>query len=314
MTDQLNLLLNVMDTIPDLICLKDQEGRYIFCNKAFEKYYGKSRQQLAGHTDFEFKNPETAETQRKQEMEIQETGDSSVSYEWITFSESGETCLVETVKSLMKDESGKLIGILCISKDVTEQKVMEEKLREVNLQLLYLSDKDALTGLANRRKFNDHLDMEWHHAVRRKESIALIMLDIDKFKQYNDTYGHLAGDQCLYKIGTLMSNIIKRHTDLAARYGGEEFGIILGNIDEHHTFEMAEKIRKGIFDLNIQHSASHYLNSQNEPVVTVSAGAAVIIPQRNSEPEELILLADQALYKAKEDGRNRTVVYTTGSQ
>ncbi|HNH07137.1 MAG TPA: diguanylate cyclase [Leptospiraceae bacterium] len=310
MTNELNLLLSVMDTIPDLICLKDTEGRYILCNKAFERYFGASKAQLSGRTDFDFKTTETAEAQRKQDSEILEKGESSIFYEWITFSESGETSLVETIKTPMKDESGRLIGILSISKDVTEQKVMEEKLREVNLQLLYLSDKDALTGLANRRKFNDHLDMEWHHAVRRKESIALIMLDIDKFKQYNDAYGHLAGDQCLYKIGTLMSNIIKRHTDLAARYGGEEFGIVLGNIDEHHTFEMAERVRKGIFELNILHSASSYFNSRNEPVVTVSIGAAVVIPKRNSEPEELILLADQALYKAKADGRNRTVLYT----
>ncbi len=310
MTEELNLLLKVMDTIPDLICLKDSEGRYILCNKAYERYFGASRAQIKGKTDFDFKSSETAEAQRRQDNEILEDGNSSVSYEWITFSETGETRLVETVKTPMKDESDRLIGILSISKDVTEQKVMEEKLREVNLQLLYLSDKDALTGLANRRKFNDHLDMEWHHAVRRKESIALIMMDIDKFKQYNDTYGHLAGDQCLYKIGTVMINIIKRHTDLAARYGGEEFAIVLGNIDEHHTLEMAERVRKAIFDLNILHSASNHFNSQNEPVVTVSAGAAVLVPKRDSEPEELILLADQALYKAKEDGRNRTVLYT----
>ena len=159
---------------------------------------------------------------------------------------------------------------------------------------------DALTGLANRRRFDAFLAQEWAHAVRTREPLALTMPDIDSFKKYNDTYGHAAGDECLRSIAQVMQKIGRRASDLPARYGGDELALILPATSLSDAKRMAEELRRQVEALRIPHQTS-----ETKPWVTISAGVAVMIPKRNSDPLSLVNLADQALYQAKRTGKNR---------
>lgn len=166
-----------------------------------------------------------------------------------------------------------------------------------------LSCQDSLTGVANRRQFDRVVEAEWQRCLREKTPLSLIILDIDYFKNYNDTYGHLAGDICLKKITDALVEIIKRPSDLIARYGGEEFAIVLPNTDETGAVKLAERLRLEIEKLNIHHKHSKIDNK-----VTISLGVSTVMPQRDSNVNQLIKKTDQALYKAKEKGRNQICV------
>lgn len=194
--------------------------------------------------------------------------------------------------------------VIAMVEDITAQKRAEEKLKEANELLNRLSNMDGLTGIANRRRFDEYLNMEWSRGYRNQTPLSLLMIDIDFFKGYNDEYGHQAGDDCLRQISHVLKEKVKRSTDLVARYGGEEFAVILPDTDEQGAFIVAEDIRKGIEALQIPHN-----QSQISKVVTVSAGGATVIPDVILKPENLITFADQALYAAKQSGRNQVVFY-----
>ncbi|MGF7185863.1 diguanylate cyclase (GGDEF)-like protein [Desulfitispora alkaliphila] len=159
---------------------------------------------------------------------------------------------------------------------------------------------DGLTGIPNRRRFDEALSMEWSRAARYGNSLSLVMIDIDHFKNYNDTYGHLEGDECLRKVAAAMQSIPKRNTDIVARWGGEEFACLLPDADEASANEIAEELRKKVMALQIPHESS-----QVSDVVTVSLGVATMVPQKGQQPDVLVKKADQALYNAKKSGRNR---------
>jgi diguanylate cyclase (GGDEF)-like protein len=160
---------------------------------------------------------------------------------------------------------------------------------------------DGLTGLANRRQFEAVLNAEFSRAMRNGSPLALVMLDVDYFKQYNDIYGHPAGDECLRKIGQVVKKAQNRPGDLSARYGGEELAVLLPETDMAGAMAVAEKIRLGISSLKITHSANPL------GIVTVSAGVKAYVPIRDcSVPLDLVQAADQALYAAKSKGRNRS--------
>ena len=169
----------------------------------------------------------------------------------------------------------------------------------LNKRLEAISTVDSLTNLANRRNFDDAMQRELLRAQRSKTSISLIMLDIDFFKQYNDEYGHLAGDNCLRLISTVLQEIVKRPGDLAARYGGEEFCIIMPDTDQQGAVNLAEQIKKEVGSLKIPHVKSRIATH-----VTVSMGTATMVPELHVTPNTLINAADKALYTAKKDGRN----------
>ncbi len=174
------------------------------------------------------------------------------------------------------------------------------KLAEANRTLQKLSSLDGLTGIANRRNFDETLNKEWNRAMRSEKSIGLLMLDIDFFKLYNDHYGHQGGDDCLKKVAKGLDSAIHRETDFLARYGGEEFSGILPDTDLNGSVKVAEEMRLAIKDLRIEHAKSTVSD-----LVSVSIGVSAIIPQQGTDPKILICAADQALYKAKEDGRDR---------
>jgi diguanylate cyclase (GGDEF)-like protein len=163
--------------------------------------------------------------------------------------------------------------------------------------------RDGLTGIQNRRMFDQHIQRVWQQAVRDQERVAVLLADIDCFKDYNDRYGHQAGDECLRAVAVSLSQCARRPLDFVARYGGEEFAVVLYEASREYVAEVLTRIQRSIAELNIPHEASMVASR-----LTVSIGAAFILPNGNRTPDGLIQLADEALYSAKEQGRNRVVV------
>jgi len=178
----------------------------------------------------------------------------------------------------------------------------QKKLALAYKELERLASIDGLTNIANRRHFDETFSMEWSRAMRETESLSLIMIDIDYFKQYNDSYGHLAGDECLKLVAATLQQSLQRPTDLAARFGGEEFVIILPGTHARGATKIAERIRKEIIHLQLPHE-----NSETNDCVSISLGVATVAPMLRHDPSELLFLADSALYEAKDTGRNRVV-------
>lgn len=201
-------------------------------------------------------------------------------------------------------ESGEVVGAVIAFQDITKRKLAEQQLKEMNQTLLRLSSLDGLTGIANRRRFEEFLDLEWKRAVREATPLSLIMVDIDFFKTYNDTYGHQAGDKCLKQVANVFSSTLHRPGDLVARYGGEEFVVVLPRTDAKGAVSVAEAMRSKVAALGIIHS-----HSKVSPYITISLGVATTIPSRDVSPLDLIATADEALYQAKQEGRNRVKNY-----
>ncbi len=175
-----------------------------------------------------------------------------------------------------------------------------ECLQSDNYKLHRLAYLDGLTQIPNRRSFDERLMQEWHRMKREQLPLVIILCDVDYFKKYNDTYGHQQGDECLCAVATAISAVVRRPADLAARYGGEEFVMLLPNTDLEGAIEVATAMRSEIHRLQIPHRSSE-VNS----IVTMSFGVASLIPQDPKNPEELLALADRALYEAKRSGRDR---------
>ncbi|MDE2376280.1 diguanylate cyclase [Bradyrhizobium sp.] len=204
---------------------------------------------------------------------------------------------LESTMRVTRKVDGKIDGVVAITRDVTEHKNLENRLETLAIE-------DALTGLANRRRFDERLTEEWARAYRDRSSLGLLMIDLDRFKSYNDQYGHPAGDECLRILGGILAREAHRTTDLAARYGGEEFAVLLPNTDAAGCVRIGERILQAIRDAGIAHPSN--LPSGH---VTASIGATACRPalERTAGQGSLVHAADQALYKAKQGGRDRLV-------
>lgn len=209
----------------------------------------------------------------------------------------------DTIKALNDKQNALVISEEQLKNYANELAATNMKLIALNDELRRTSLLDGLTGIANRRYFNEFLEREWQRAKREKQPLALLMLDIDFFKAYNDTYGHLAGDDCLKLIASMLADMPKRATDIVARYGGEEFAVVLPDTDDQGAAVVGENVRSGVEKLGIEHTGSLISNN-----VTVSVGVAVVVPEQNSITSTLIAAADHALYQAKEEGRNRVKI------
>ncbi|MBU2027962.1 MAG: diguanylate cyclase, partial [Proteobacteria bacterium] len=187
-------------------------------------------------------------------------------------------------------------GTLVIAHDISERKQLEEI-------LLRLSIHDGLTGIANRRHFDEFYQQEWKRALREETPLSLLLCDLDFFKNYNDTYGHQAGDDCLRAVAGVLQKGLRRPGDLAARYGGEEFIVVLPGTLREGALAVSESLRKAVEALAIPHSASAAAS-----VVTICLGVSITVPGPGKSPADLLAAADRALYQAKEGGRNRVVI------
>jgi two-component system chemotaxis family response regulator WspR len=179
---------------------------------------------------------------------------------------------------------------------------MQKQLEQSNAELKRLSSLDGLTGIANRRHFDETLEKEWRRCMRENAELSLILIDIDFFKPFNDTYGHQGGDDTLQKVAKVLAETACRSSDLVARYGGEEFVVVLPSTDAKGVAALGEKLRAAVEKLAIPHEAS-----QANTVVTISSGATTISPKDSVTIEEFIETADKALYQAKENGRNQII-------
>jgi diguanylate cyclase (GGDEF)-like protein len=207
------------------------------------------------------------------------------------------------------NQDGTGMQVLIEIADVTNAVRRERLLKEQALELKKLSSFDALTGLANRRSLDDVLGREFRRAARGKLPIAIVMVDIDLFKPFNDTYGHPAGDRCLIDVAHAMQGLVNRPGDLVARYGGEEFIVVLPETDLEGAVAVARQLRLGVQALHIAHSSSRH-----DGFISISQGVAASIPTLSDTYESLIAQADVALYAAKRGGRNRVAALRGGAE
>lgn len=186
-----------------------------------------------------------------------------------------------------------------LNQEIVARKKVEQQLLIANQKLEQIANIDGLTGVYNRRYFNDLLSKEWYRLCREKQPLSMIMVDIDCFKEYNDTYGHLQGDEVLKAIASTLKSSLQRSSDFVARYGGEEFVILLPNTDLQGSITICENISLKIMELAIPHRGSSASNS-----ITISMGVHCLIPSAKINPYTLIDKSDDALYLAKKEGRN----------
>jgi diguanylate cyclase (GGDEF)-like protein/PAS domain S-box-containing protein len=210
---------------------------------------------------------------------------------WFDMPRVGRRRYLAADASPIYDERGRLSAVVETLRDMTDEKMAQIALEQ-------LATRDGLTGLANRRCFDDTLQAEWARAQRQRQPLSLLMVDVDNFKAYNDANGHLGGDECLKRIATAVASEM-RANDLVARYGGEEFAVILPNQSLKGAASVAERIRTRVEQLQVPNRLAVGQH------VTVSIGAATALASPDTEASELVAIADAALYRAKHMGRNR---------
>ena len=270
------------------------DGVIMSWNLGAKKLYGYTKVEAINHSVSMLIPPERSEEGPALREHISR-GQVVDHYETVRRKKDGTLVDVALTISPVKDH-GRITGASAIARDITERKKAEQLLQR-------LSTMDELTGLANRRAFDEFLNEEWRRALRAGHMISLMMIDVDFFKKYNDTYGHLKGDSCLKLVADVLEGVARRPGDKVARFGGEEFVVILAMTDKQYAVSIAEKIRMDIEALKILHVKSEVSN-----FVTVSIGVVALIPQQKMHPSDIIKHADEALYKAKNQGRNRVVV------
>lgn len=285
----------MIDIIPVPLFYKDRKGSYLGCNMAFENFIGKSKEEIVGKTVFEISKKNNAETYEDMDQQLFDNPGTQT-YEYEYENSNNEKKYVVFKKVTYNNSLGEVNGIIGIVNDITEIKNRETELTEKTFF-------DSLTGIFNRRYFDENIENEWKKCVRENEPLSLVMLDVDFFKKYNDYYGHQEGDNCLKKVAQEIRISLLRPSDIAVRYGGEEFVVILPNTNIHGARRVAERIRQNIINLAIKHEASTV-----SEVVTISQGIAEM-NNKNDTVYECLKNADRSLYEAKNNGRNMIEVW-----
>lgn len=217
---------------------------------------------------------------------------------------SGDYVWIRDVVHVLRNEEGEVEALVGFMFDISARKQTEEQLLQLQAQLEAFSYQDGLTGVANRRMFDSRYEVEWANAQRSSQPLSLILLDIDYFKQYNDHYGHVQGDDCLRSVGQALNHAAVRPRDLVARYGGEEFVLLLPETDAAAAAQVAERCRQLIREQQILHAQSHVA-----PLLTVSLGVGTLVPGLQDSPQAFLEAVDRLLYQAKHQGRDRAVVF-----
>lgn len=207
---------------------------------------------------------------------------------------------IRDVVHVVRKENGEIDSLVGFMFDISERKKAEEELIRLQVELERLSLTDGLTGICNRRMFDQRLETEWNDSKRHRKPLSLIILDIDYFKQYNDLYGHVGGDECLRSLAVALNATVRRQRDVVARFGGEEFALLLPETDEVMARKLAQECAEGIGRLQIPHK-----NSSVSQFVTASIGVKTTVPAGDTTPREFVEEVDRMLYAAKDNGRNR---------
>jgi diguanylate cyclase (GGDEF)-like protein len=206
---------------------------------------------------------------------------------------------LERYTTYLRSDEGSYLGRIWFFRDVSDRKIAEKKLEDAYHAVEALAITDSLTGLANRRRFDQCLVTEWRRGMRDRSPLSLLLIDADLFKAYNDTYGHLRGDSCLRQIAEAAQDVVARPGDLVARFGGEEFAVLLPNTENEGAAHIAEEICAAMRARELPHKSAPH------GIVTVSVGCVTLIPHLGQNSANLIEFADEALYDAKRSGRNR---------
>lgn len=292
------LLRGVMDSIPDLIFFKNAEGQFLGCNKAFERQFGLTEANVIGKTDFELMSSALANEMAVQDHAVLSTGRERLTERWVTPSTSAIPVCLEILRTPYFDPAGKVKGLIGIGRDITERKQSEET-------ILHLANYDSLTDLANRRHFSERLLQEIQQSNRSHLPLALMLIDLDKFKQVNDVLGHDAGDMLLVEVSKRLKASV-RETDIVARLGGDEFTVLLTHVTNiNHVEQIAQKL--------VDRLAEPFQLGDQPASISGSIGIATY-PDNGEDAETLTKAADQAMYFAKSTGRNRFSFFTPALQ
>lgn len=207
---------------------------------------------------------------------------------------------IRDVVHVVRNEQGQVDSLIGFMFDISERKRIEHELIAMQQKLEALSFEDGLTSASNRRRFDQRLVEEWEQACNSRHPLSMILLDIDNFKQFNDYYGHIQGDECLVAVAAALKQIGCRANDVVARYGGEEFVLLLPETDEASALELARQCQQSIEGLAIPH-----VESDCSGFVTASFGVGTIIPTAEANPKDFCKMVDRMLYVAKQNGRNQ---------
>ena len=287
----------------DLILLLGLDGLRKYVSPSFTEILGWSPDEVIGKSVYGSMHPDDAVT-LENVMRAVNRGDKSYGNPFMatfrTLHKDGHSVWMEVhIRRVDDPTTGTPLELVVTGHDVTARKAAEEQLAIANRQLEELARNDGLTGIANRRSFDETLTREWLRSMREKQPLALLMLDIDWFKLLNDLHGHGSGDRALQQIAQIVAGAMRRPGDFAARYGGEEFALLLPNTPLAGAMIVAENIRIGVQELKIENANTIF------GVATISIGVASIAPRPGMDPALLVETADQALYRAKHQGRNR---------
>ena len=290
------LLSDILENVPAYIYTKDKQSRYLFANRLLRERFAAPTEEIVGYDDRKFFDPDTATQMRESDLRVLLNGE-ALQNEEVNFNQlTGEANVFLSVKRPLQRGDGSIYALCGISIDISERKDIEEHMSR-------MAQYDALTHLPNRALFNDRLRQAISAAQRHKEYLALMFIDLDKFKPVNDTYGHSVGDQLLMEVAQRIQDCL-RESDTAARLGGDEFVVLLPTIEEaHDASKVGEKIRHALsrpFEL-----AGHSLT------ISSSIGIAVY-PTHGDEEKLLVKNADTAMYHAKKMGRNTVQVFQSG--
>lgn len=285
--------LAILEHQTELITRFKTDGTLLFVNQAFCEYYGVHREAVIGNPYHPLIYPADQVAIDQCLAGLSPTNATcSLEHRVIV---QGQIRWMQWTNRAIFDEQGQLTEFQSVGRDIHDRKQAEQELQRLNAQLQALATTDSLTGVANRRQFLATLVQEWSRHQRQHHPLALIMLDIDHFKAFNDTYGHPAGDQCLRQIADLLKDCMRRPGDLVARYGGEEFMMLLPSTDESGAIAIGQHLQQQIADLALLHAAS-----PTAPCITVSLGIVVVQMPTAMEYEAAIARVDQMLYAAKQ--------------
>lgn len=289
----------VTENSRDVIILADFEERRSYVSSAAQRLAGWSPEELLQYKSLDLVHPEDRPRAEAAVRGLR-SGVEDVMIECRVRKRNGNYIWVEASLRVVRNPvTGIPSGVLNMVRDISERKIAEQELRDAYHAIEALAVTDPLTRLANRRRFDQCLTSEWRRGMRERQPLSLLLIDVDLFKPYNDTYGHLRGDGCLKQIAESAMDVVTRPGDLVARFGGEEFAVVLPNTPSEGAMQVADEISAALRRRRLEHKASPL------GYVTISVGCATMVPGLGQHAPVLIQKADDALYAAKRNGRNQ---------